>query len=70
MWGAFLECTSLREITLGSTSVCVISGSVVFMSTLITNRTGSIYVPFSLVNDYKTANDWSYFSDRIFPIPE
>lgn len=35
-------------------------------STMLTpNRFGSIFVPESLVSDYKIASGWSYFSDRI-----
>lgn len=39
-----------------------------FNNTPIKSGTGSIYVPASLVDAYKSAENWSYFSDRIFPI--
>ena len=63
------QSTNLNSIVLGSTSVCSMSESYTFDSTPIASGTGSIYVPASLVNAYKSARYWSYFSSRIFPIP-
>lgn len=67
---AFSGCSALNVITLGNTSVCEINGSRVFSGTQITNSTGSILVPASLVDAYKDDSVWSHFSNRIFPIPE
>ena len=67
---AFQNCTSLSIITLGYSSVCSLGGSNVFTNTQITSSKGSIYVPTSLVDTYKSAKNWSYFSTQIFPIPE
>ena len=67
---AFDTCSSLSIITIGYSSVCSLIGSAVFTSTQITSSTGSIYVPTSLVDAYKSAKHWSYFSTQIFPIPE
>ena len=67
---AFQDCTSLSIITLGYSSVCSFNNSNVFSKTQITSSTGSIYVPTSLVESYKSAKNWSYFSTQIFPIPE
>lgn len=67
---AFGYCSSLSIITIGYSSVCSLGGSTVFTNTQITSSTGSIYVPASLVDSYKSAKNWSYFSTRIFPIPE
>lgn len=58
----------LTEITLGYSSVCSLNNSNTFNNTQITSSTGSIYVPVSLVDAYKSAKNWSYFSNRIFPI--
>lgn len=66
---AFYGCSSLSRITIGYSGVCSL-GSNVFYRTKITSLTGSIYVPASLVNAYKSAQYWSYFSTQIFPIPE
>ena len=66
-YDAFRSCSSLTSIYLGiSTSVCNLAGSNVFLGTNITNTTGSIFVPASLVDSYKTATIWTYFSNRIF----
>ena len=66
----FYNCSSLSIITIGYSSVCSLIGSAVFTNTQITSSTGSIYVPTSLVDSYKSAKNWSYFSTQIFPIPE
>lgn len=66
LWG----CLSLSIITIGYSSICSLVGSNVFGNTQITSSTGSIYVPVSLVDSYKSATNWSYFSTQIFPIPE
>lgn len=66
--GAFYTCRSLNRITIGYSSICSLYGSTVFDRTKITSSIGSIYVPASLVNSYKKATNWSYFSSRIFPI--
>ena len=68
--GAFEYCQTLESVYLLSTSVCTISNSNIFFGTPIADSTylgyyGSIYVPGSLVETYKAANNWSYFADRI-----
>ena len=65
---AFYGCSSLSIITIGYSSVCSLANSNVFTNTQITSSTGSIYVPTSLVDAYKSATNWSYFSTQIFPI--
>ena len=62
--------TNINNIVLGSTSVCSLSISTAFEDTPIASGTGSIYVPASLVDAYKSAKNWSYYSTQIFPIPE
>ena len=62
------QSTNLNSIVLGSTSVCSMNESNTFDSTPIASGTGSIYVPASLVNAYKSARYWSYFSNRIYSI--
>ena len=69
-YGAFNGCRSLSIITIGYSGVCSISTSNILGQTQITSSTGSIYVPASLVDAYKSAENWSYFSSRIFPISE
>ena len=62
------QSTNLNSIVLGSTSVCIMSASNAFDSTPIASGTGSIYVPASLVNAYKSATNWSQYSNRIYSI--
>lgn len=66
--GAFLWDDNLHRINLLSDSVCQLKHSHAFEYTSITSSKGSIIVPSSLINAYKTAENWSYFSDRIFGI--
>ena len=65
---AFAYCSSLSIITIGYSSVCSLGGVNVFYDTKITSSTGSIYVPASLVDEYKVTLHWSIFSTQIFPI--
>ena len=66
---AFIFCFSLSKITLGYSSVCSLKNAA-FYSTPIASGTGSIYVPASLVDAYKSAQYWSTYASRIFPISE
>ena len=64
---AFYDCTSLSEVILGYSSVCE------FTDTTFTNMTWSIlkiYVPSSLVEDYKAVHMTDGMYSYIFPIPE
>ncbi len=67
---AFNSCSSLSIITIGYSSVCSLNGSSVFNGTKITSSTGSIYILTSLVDSYKSAPNWSYYSNIIYPINE
>lgn len=67
---AFRWCTILSIITIGYSGVCSLAGSNAFGNTLIASDRGSIYVSASLVDAYKSAKNWSYFSTQIFPISE
>ena len=67
---AFYGCSSLSIITIGYSGICSLGDARTFETTQITSSTGSIYVPASLVDAYKSATNWSYFSTQIFPIPE
>lgn len=72
---AFYGCCNLLSLYLGSTSVCSLYSSNAFASTPIAGYTastrgvyGSIYVPASLFESYKTAPIWSRFSSRFVSI--
>ena len=63
---AFARCTSLMTLNLPGTSICALANSDAFSKAGITSSTGSIYVNANLVNSYKTATNWTYYSNRIF----
>lgn len=68
--GAFGDCLPLMSITIEYSSVCNMNVTPVdpFNGTYIGYGTGSIYVPASLVDAYKSAPFWSKYSSQIFPI--
>lgn len=71
---AFRSCYNLISLYLTGTSVVSLPYSNTFSSTPIAGystsagRYGSIYVPASLFNSYKTAANWSYFSSRFVSV--
>ena len=65
---AFLFCYELNTITIGYSGICSLNNISAFEYTQITSSTGDIYVPASLVNAYKSAKNWSQYSNRIFAI--
>lgn len=67
---AFSNCKVLESVYLLSDTVCVLSNSNAFNTTPIQYSSylgyfGSIFVPASLVEAYKSANAWSMIADRI-----
>ena len=72
---AFPFASKLLSLYLLSTNVCKLSNSNAFNSTPIAGYTtqtggvyGSIYVPASLYNTYKTSTNWAYFADRFVSV--
>lgn len=65
---AFYGCLKLSSLYLTNSSVCLLSHSNAFSNTAIANKTGYIYVPSSLVASYKTATNWTYYSNQIVGI--
>lgn len=66
----FGSCYSLSAVYLLSKYVCTAGSSNIFISTPMTASSylgyfGSIYVPSSLVDAYKSATNWTYWADRI-----
>ena len=67
---AFRSCINLVSVIIKGGSVATIQQSNAFMGTPISQSSylgyfGSIYVPSSLVDSYKAATGWSYYSNRI-----
>ena len=67
---AFNGCSRLTGIYLGTSSICQLATSYAFSNTGIWSTKGSIFVPASLVNSYKTATNWTFFANRIFSIKD
>ena len=67
---AFYYCTALTAVILRSTTVCRLKNSDALDNTPIENGTGYIYVPDTLVNDYKKATNWSVYANQIKPLSE
>ena len=73
---AFRSCSKLMSLYItGSNYVCPLSNNNAFTGTpmslsTLTGSFGSIYVPSSLVSNFKAANNWSAYADRITSIPE
>ena len=65
---AFCYCRNLSKIYLMNSMICRLSNTRAFSYTSIWSDKGSIFVPTSLVNSYKTATNWTFFSNRIFGV--
>ena len=65
------RCSQLSKVVLQNvTAVPTLSNTNAFGSTPIASGTGFIYVPDTLVDDFKTATNWSTYADQIKPISE
>ena len=60
---AFLDCGGLSEIT-----ILRITPPSIGLGVFSRTNSSPIYVPYESLNDYKTATNWSYYEDRIFPM--
>ena len=59
---AFNSCSALKSLLLRGNDVCALSNKNAFSSTKISSGTGYIYVPSSLIEQYKAATNWSAYS--------
>lgn len=71
---AFNYCTKLVNFVIyannGTDDLCSMYNSNVFNGTPIKNKTGYIYVPDDLVENYKVATNWSVYASQIKPLSE
>lgn len=68
--GAFSNCSSLTTLILTASSVVTLDNITAFANTPMSKSTytgsfGSIYVPVSLVDAYKSATNWATYANRI-----
>lgn len=66
----FYDCSKLSVVIVRTPSVCAMSQSSVFTNTPIAKGTGYIYVPAALVEQYKTATNWSTYAAQIRAIED
>ena len=68
---AFSSCNALTALLIRSTSgVATLASSNALPSAPFTALNGAIYVPASLLTQYKAATNWSAYANRIFPIDQ
>lgn len=63
----FENCSSLQEVILRRDVVYSLASTSAIASA---NRNALIYVPYTLLSDYKSATNWSTYADRIMPLYE
>ena len=66
----FNSCNNLSTVIMSTNQIITLEDKSVFNDTPISNKTGYIYVPDSLVDSYKTATNWSTYALQIKPISE
>lgn len=69
-WAPFDGCSSLTAVILRSPTLCTINVNTTFINTPIASGTGYIYVPKSLVEEYKQATNWTTYADQIRAIED
>ena len=67
---AFEYCITLTSVILRSPTVCKLKNMDAFLGTPIKSGNGYIYVPDELIEQYKTATNWSVFANQIKPLSE
>ena len=67
---AFNACSNLTELILRNESICTLSNVNGVNNTPIGKGTGYVYVPSALIDDYKTATNWSTFEAQFRAIED
>ena len=66
----FYKDASLNTLILRSETVCTLANTNALTDTLIAEGTGYIYVPAALVDEYKSATNWSTYADQFRAIED
>lgn len=61
---AFNNCSSLTALIIRHTNRVTLASTTVFRNTPIASGTGYIYVPASIINNYKSQNYWSTYASQ------
>lgn len=64
---AFNGCSNLKTVIMQSASVVPLNSTACFANT---HSDLKFYVPENLVNSYKTAQNWSFYSNKIYPLQD
>jgi hypothetical protein len=67
---AFHECKALTMLIIRTNSVCTLERDNAFTNTPIAKRTGYIYVPKALIDQYKVAENWSRYASQFRAIED
>lgn len=68
---AFSNCTAFKTLILRGDNICQLAGvAPYFKDTLIASGSGYVYVKDELVEQYKTATNWSTIANQIKPLSE
>lgn len=62
--------SKIAHLILRSAKVATLSSINAFTNTPIKNGEGAVYVPLALLDDYKSATNWSQIAANIYPIEE
>lgn len=68
--GHAITASALACLVLGGEKVCKLDNAAAIETTPMKNGTGFIYVPDNLVEQYKTAANWSTYASQIKPLSE
>lgn len=66
----FVNCSNLDTVVLRTNEICNLINVSAFNGTPIKSGTGYIYVPDALVEQYKSATNWSTYASQIKPLSE
>lgn len=67
---AFRNCTKLDTLILRSNTVCELVDTIAISNTAIGTGKGYIYVPSTLIEDYKVATNWVTYADQFRAIED
>ena len=67
---AFLGASKFETLIIRTDIVPTLSGTNAFSSTKIEKKTGYIYVPSALIEEYRTATNWSSFASQFRAIED
>ena len=68
---AFNSCAALESLIIRTTKgICKVTASSAFTNSSIANGTGYVYVPQALIEEYKTATNWSTYADQFRAIED